>query len=173
MRARRNVLAMILSVVVVMEVCVARSDADNNRVQAKAEHRVNQSEAVIKDILHEISQYKESHVEDRPFITLTYAQSLDGKIAMMLSPSGKEVGDEEHASTSSNFPISGSESLLMTHALRSMHDAILVGGRTLFIDNPRLSNRLWEASNRQPQPIVLDTNLRYINKLGSSCELKT
>jgi riboflavin-specific deaminase-like protein len=64
----------------------------------------------------------------------------------------------------------------MTHALRSIHDAILVGGRTLVIDNPRLSNRLWAASSgvhqQQPRPVVLDTDLKYIRSLGDSCRAK-
>lgn len=93
-------------------------------------------------------------IRRRPFITLSFAQSLDGKIAAQ--------GDD--SSLSQNLPISGEESLYMTHALRSIHDAILVGGKTLVIDNPRLTNRLF--GNKQPRPIILDTDLKNIQRLG-------
>lgn len=121
----------------------------------------------IQDIIHDISCWKQEYANggdtERPFVTLTFAQSLDGKTALYL--------DDSCTQTSSNFPISGKESLLLTHALRSVHDAILVGGKTLSIDNPRLSNRLWgsvDDSIHQPRPVVLDTHLRHLESLGDS-----
>lgn len=92
-----------------------------------------------------------------PFLTASFAQSIDGKIAMF-------TGEDSNATTS-NLPLSGDESLLLTHALRSIHDGILIGGQTLLIDNPRLTNRLWEGSS--PRPIILDTHLRNVKMLGS------
>jgi 3,4-dihydroxy 2-butanone 4-phosphate synthase/GTP cyclohydrolase II len=118
----------------------------------------------IEKIIGQTSSWQASHQQSRPFVTLTFAQSLDGKIAMYMDPEKNE--------TSSNFPISGPESLLLTHALRSIHDAILVGGRTLSIDNPRLSNRLWGASEHQPRPVVLDTRLEHIQDLSTTCRAK-
>ena len=47
----------------------------------------------------------------RPFVTLTWAQSLDGCIA---------------AADGSPVAISGAKSLLMTHGLRAAHDAVMV-----------------------------------------------
>ena len=81
--------------------------------------------------------------EERPFITVTYAQSLDGSIA---SPDGRPLA------------ISGAESLSFTHRLRAIHDAILVGIGTVLSDNPRLNVRHIEGAH--PQPVVLDTQLR-------------
>ena len=122
---------------------------------------------IIQDIIHDITcrkqEYEESGDAERPFVTLAFAQSLDGKIALYL--------DDSCAQTSSNFPISGKESLLMTHAMRSIHDAILVGGKTLSIDNPRLSNRFWghvDDSIHQPRPVIVDTHLRHLESLGDS-----
>ena len=76
-----------------------------------------------------------SHVH--PKITLTYAQSLDGGIAL--------CGNKAVA-------LSGVDSLAMTHRkvglmwmmlnvdrLRAMHDGIMIGGRTVVSDNPRLT----------------------------------
>jgi riboflavin-specific deaminase-like protein len=101
--------------------------------------------------------------KDRPFISLCFAQSIDGKLALYT-----DTTDESHNSgeTTSNLPISGEASLLMTHALRSYHDGILVGGRTFRIDNPGLSNRLWLPHNsEQPRPVVLDSSLQNFYSL--------
>jgi GTP cyclohydrolase II len=80
---------------------------------------------------------------ERPFVTLTFAQSLDGSIA---------------ARPRQRLRLSGSESLRLTHWLRSAHDSILVGIGTVLADDPRLTVRLVEGN--QPQPVVLDTHLR-------------
>ena len=106
-----------------------------------------------------------------PFVTAAFAQSLDGYMA------GHESATTSSTwSTTSNFPLSGKESMLLTHALRSIHDGIMVGGRTLSIDNPRLTNRLWGNTTlnftSQPRPIVLDANLNHIQKLGRNCRLR-
>ena len=81
--------------------------------------------------------------QKRPFITVSYAQSLDGSIA-----------------SKNRLPIqlSGPESAVLTHQIRAANDTILIGVGTLLADDPRLTVRLAEGSN--PQPIVLDTHLR-------------
>ena len=80
---------------------------------------------------------------DRPRVTLTYAQSLDGSIA---AQAGRPLA------------LSGTESMQYTHQLRAAHDAILVGIGTVFSDDPHLNVRL--ASGASPRPIVLDRELR-------------
>jgi GTP cyclohydrolase II len=80
---------------------------------------------------------------DMPFVTLSYAQSLDGSIAIM-------------AGTQTD--ISAPESMRMTHRLRSLHDAILVGIGTVLADDPQLTVRQVEGSN--PRPIIFDSRLR-------------
>ncbi|KAI9262202.1 dihydrofolate reductase-like domain-containing protein [Phascolomyces articulosus] len=93
--------------------------------------------------------------ESRPFVTLTYAQSLDG----MISKKGEQL------------LLSGSESMAMTHRLRLLHDGILVGIGTARIDNPQLNARHVIASDlkshEQPRPIVLDNRL----ELPLDCKL--
>ena len=79
----------------------------------------------------------------RPFITLSYAQSLDGSIT---------------ATAGQPLALSGPEAMKLTHELRAGHDAILVGIGTVLADNPRLTVRL--ASGPNPQPVVLDSRLR-------------
>lgn len=61
----------------------------------------------------------------RPIVTLTYAQSLDSKIALR----GRAL------------LLSGKESMAMTHRLRVMHQAILVGSGTACIDDPQLNGK--------------------------------
>lgn len=80
----------------------------------------------------------------RPFLTLSYAQSLDGSIA---DRPGRPLA------------LSGSQSRAMTHGLRAAHGAILVGIGTVLADNPRLNVRLVEG--KDPQPVVVDSRLRF------------
>lgn len=95
----------------------------------------------------------------QPFVTLSYAQSLDGKIGVFSSINQK----------SSNYPISSKESLVLTHALRSAHDAVLVGSGTMKSDNPRLNVRLWHLTKNQeqPRPVLLDTRMSFASSLVS------
>ncbi|KAJ2960829.1 hypothetical protein NQZ79_g3894 [Umbelopsis isabellina] len=89
--------------------------------------------------------------DDRVHVTLTYAQSLDGRIA---GPQGKQIR------------LSSTESMTMTHTLRLHMDCILIGIDTLMNDGPRLTAREEYvgsanlAKHAQPCPIILDTNLR-------------
>jgi riboflavin-specific deaminase-like protein len=119
----------------------------------------------IQDILQKIQMMHQSVQAQRkeqklPIVTVSFAQSLDGKLAPF-----QESSDTE---TIGNYPLSGSESLKMTHAIRAMHNGILIGGKTLALDNPRLNNRLWQlggSEQRQPIPIALDTNLNHLRAL--------
>lgn len=80
---------------------------------------------------------------DRPFVTLTFAQSIDGSIS---------------AAPGEKTTLSGDASMRMTHTLRTLHDAILVGIGTVLADDPQLTVR--EVDGPDPQPIVVDTHLR-------------
>ncbi len=80
----------------------------------------------------------------RPFVTLTYAQSLDGSIA---------------ARRGAPLPLSGPEAMQLTHQLRADHQAILVGIGTVLADDPRLTVRL--APGTSPQPVIVDSHLRF------------
>ncbi len=78
-----------------------------------------------------------------PFVTLSYAQSLDGSLTTRQGAS---------------YPISAPASLTMTHSLRAAHSAILVGIGTVLADDPALTVRL--TSGNSPQPVILDSHLR-------------
>jgi diaminohydroxyphosphoribosylaminopyrimidine deaminase/5-amino-6-(5-phosphoribosylamino)uracil reductase len=81
--------------------------------------------------------------EARPWVTLKWAQSLDGRIA---------------ASGGNARWISGPESLKLAHRLRAEHDAVLVGINTILADNPQLTVRHIRGPN--PRRVVLDAKLR-------------
>ena len=78
-----------------------------------------------------------------PFVTLSYAQSLDGCLS---------------ARQGTPFPISAPASMTMTHALRAAHSAILVGIETVLADDPALTVRLVPGDS--PQPVIVDSQLR-------------
>jgi 2,5-diamino-6-(ribosylamino)-4(3H)-pyrimidinone 5'-phosphate reductase len=82
-----------------------------------------------------------------PFVTLTYACSLDGMIA--LAPGVRTS-------------LSGPETKSMTHYLRLKHDAILVGAGTAVADAPSLNCRYPGAGlEEQPRPVIVDPKGRW------------
>lgn len=84
--------------------------------------------------------------DDLPFVTLTYATSLDGMIA---------------GAPGARTTLSGPESKGMTHYLRLRHDAILIGAGTAAVDDPALNCRYPGATKgHQPRPVILDPNRR-------------
>lgn len=88
-----------------------------------------------------------------PWVTLTFATSLDS--ALSVAPGVQTA-------------LSGPESKAMTHYLRSRHEAILIGVGTAVADNPSLNCRLsgvggygGEGLTGQPRPVVIDPHGRW------------
>lgn len=105
-----------------------------------------------------------------PFVTLTFATSLDSALAL-----GPGIRTE----------LSGPQSKAMTHYLRSRHDAICVGVGTAVADDPGLNSRLADVAPiadhvgggggggnddndersritaHQPRPVIIDPRLRW------------
>ncbi len=78
-----------------------------------------------------------------PFITLTYAQSMDGSIA---------------ADAGAPLALSSRQALGLTHYLRAHHDGLLVGVNTILADDPQLNVRY--AEGEDPRTVILDSHLR-------------
>jgi diaminohydroxyphosphoribosylaminopyrimidine deaminase / 5-amino-6-(5-phosphoribosylamino)uracil reductase len=83
-------------------------------------------------------------VHRRPYVTLKWAQSVNGKVA---------------GSGGQRRQISNPASMRIVHQLRARSDAILVGIGTVLADDPLLTARDVDAT-RQPRRIVLDSLLR-------------
>ncbi len=79
----------------------------------------------------------------RPFVTLKFAQSIDGRIA---------------TTTGHSQWISSQPSLRLAHKERALHDAVLVGLGTVLKDDPQLTVRL--VRGRNPIRIILDSALK-------------
>ena len=101
----------------------------------------------------------------RPFVTLKWASSIDGRAA---------------AQDGSSKWISGEESRADAHRRRSEVDAIVVGTGTALIDDPELTARKTDGSLHESQPlrVVLGTrdlpsNLRVFNSDAETKTVKT
>ena len=81
--------------------------------------------------------------DDRPYVVIKYAQSLDGRIAT-------SVGDSRW--------ISSEAERMMSHSMRAHCDAVMAGIGTVINDDPQLTVRL--VSGSSPIRIVLDSKLR-------------
>ncbi len=79
----------------------------------------------------------------RPLVALKAGLSLDGRLNYQVGTQGW---------------ITGPESGVRVHNLRNQYDAILVGGKTVKIDNPTLTTRL-EKGGRDPVRVILDSQL--------------
>lgn len=90
-----------------------------------------------------LREYLPKQHEDKLFVTLTWAQSLDARISA-----------EKGVQTA----ISHLETKTMTHYLRANHDAILVGIGTVLADDPKLNCRFGNARIR---PVVVDPHGKW------------
>lgn len=79
-------------------------------------------------------------VRSRPYVILSAAMSIDGKIATRT----------HHSKLSSKID------LVRVHRLRRNVDAILIGKNTVFVDNPTLTVRYVKGAN--PVRIILDSS---------------
>jgi len=103
---------------------------------------------VIEDVLSEEARelnrmFFTSHGKKRPYISLKWAQSSDGFSDPLRAEN--QVGQ---------IWISHPESQVFSHKLRASHDAILVGRKTVYVDNPSLDTRAFKGAN--PKRIIID-----------------
>lgn len=77
----------------------------------------------------------------RPFVIAKCGMTLDGKIATR---------------TGHSQWVTSAEARRMVHELRDVVDGILVGSRTVMMDNPSLTTRLGKENSHDPVRIILD-----------------
>ena len=78
-----------------------------------------------------------------PFVIAKCGMSLDGKIATR---------------TGNSKWVTGEEARRKVHELRNEVDAILVGSRTVMLDDPSLTTRLPEGKTKDPIRVILDSS---------------
>lgn len=102
-------------------------------------------EGVLSDSCEKINDSYNKFIRTRvPHITLKAALSMDGKIAT-LNGESKWITNEKCRE--------------YVHRLRGFVDAIIIGGNTARIDNPRLTVRLKGFGGRGPKAVIVDSKL--------------
>jgi len=89
------------------------------------------------------------HEQKRPYVILKWAESWDGFLAPDMQARQAEPAP---------FWITNANSRQLVHQWRSEEQAILVGTKTVLLDNPRLNVRHWKGDD--PLRVVLDRQLR-------------
>jgi diaminohydroxyphosphoribosylaminopyrimidine deaminase / 5-amino-6-(5-phosphoribosylamino)uracil reductase len=113
-------------------------------IEALQAHGIAVTAGVMEERCRELNErFFKFMATHTPYVTLKFAETLDGKIATA-------NGDSRW--------ISSPASRKFAHALRSIHDGILVGVGTVLQDDPELTCRL--VRGRNPVRIVVDSRLR-------------
>ena len=91
------------------------------------------------------------HEQHRPYVVLKWAQTADGFIDRK-----RQTGDwsSDNGHLNGALAISTPETKRLVHKMRAENMAIMVGTRTVLLDNPRLLNTHWEGRN--PIRITVD-----------------
>jgi len=117
---------------------------DGKGVHTLKDHGIEVFVGVLEQAARRLNEVYFHYIQTGlPFITIKYAQSLDGRIATVQGNSRW---------------ISSERARKFTHRLRAQHDAIMVGRGTVLTDDPLLTVRLVKGKN--PLRICLDSNLR-------------
>ena len=86
------------------------------------------------------------HEQKRPYVVLKWAQTADGLVDRKRSmDNGQWTMDNVHLNGA--LAISTPETKRLVHKMRAENMAIMVGTRTVLLDNPRLLNTHWEGRN--------------------------
>ncbi len=105
---------------------------------------------ILEDECRELNEHYFKFIRSGiPYVTVKYAQTLDGRIA---------------TKTGNSQWISSKELRTYVHRLRAVNDCIMVGVGTVIADDPQLTVRY--AKGRNPLRVVVDSRLRI--PLGSS-----
>ncbi len=112
-------------------------------IAALRAHGIAASVGVLENDCRELNETFVKFMETgMPYVTVKFAQTLDGRIATV---------------TGHSQWISGEKSRRYAHQLRSLHDAVLIGAGTVIKDDPELTVR--HVKGRNPLRIVVDPAL--------------
>jgi len=112
-------------------------------IAALKAHGIYITTGVLEQDCRELNEPFVTYMETgMPYVTVKFAQTLDGRIA---------------TATGHSQWISGEKSRRYAHQLRSLHDAVLVGAGTVLKDDPELTVR--HVKGRNPLRIVIDPAL--------------
>ena len=93
------------------------------------------------------------HEQHRPYVILKWAQTGDGFIDRIRQIEDCRLKIED-LHLNGALPISTEKTKALVHKMRAENMAIMVGTRTVLLDNPRLLNTHWEGRN--PIRVTLD-----------------
>jgi diaminohydroxyphosphoribosylaminopyrimidine deaminase / 5-amino-6-(5-phosphoribosylamino)uracil reductase len=141
-------------------------DASSGGANTLREAGVEVESGVLEDQAnHQLRVWLKFAGAKRPFVSLKWASSLDGRAA---------------AEDGSSKWISGPESRADAHKRRSEVDAILVGTGTAILDDPELTARTPDGSLYESQPLrvvlgerELPSSLRVFNSDAETLTLRT
>ena len=107
-------------------------------------HGIETEVGILEEECRKLNETFFKFIQTRtPFITLKFAQTIDGRIA---------------TSTGHSRWISSESSLKFAHRLRSIHDGVMVGAGTILKDDPELTVR--HVRGKNPLRIIVDSTLR-------------
>jgi diaminohydroxyphosphoribosylaminopyrimidine deaminase/5-amino-6-(5-phosphoribosylamino)uracil reductase len=117
---------------------------DGKGAQILRDHGIKVTVGILESAARRLNEIYFHYIQTGlPFITIKYAQSLDGRIATLQGNSRW---------------LSSERARKFAHRLRAQHDAVMVGIGTVLADDPQLTVRLIKGKN--PLRICLDSNLR-------------
>ncbi len=132
----------------IKQVCIAMVDP-NPKVAGKGISRLKQSgitvvEGICVESAYDLNKgFVKRFLENRPWVRIKHAISLDGHTAM---------------SDGESKWITGKESRIDVHKWRAQSSAVITGSGTIKFDNPRMNARLDDHEIVQPIRIIVSNN---------------
>ena len=115
-------------------------------IQILRENNVHVDVGIHKDLVAKQNKFFfYRHINNKPYITVKIASSLDGK---------------SHYENHERVFVTGDKARLDVQLLRAKYDAILTGTNTLLNDNPRMNARVNFPVN-QPEKILMSTSFSF------------
>lgn len=134
----------------IQKVVVATTDPNplvsGKGIQALRDHDIQVEVGLMAEESEDLNRrFNYFMTNNRPYITLKYAMTLDGRTAAY-------TGDSKW--------ITGKQARQHVHYQRHSHQAIMVGVGTAIADNPELTVRIDDFKGLNPTRIVCDSTLR-------------